>query len=74
MAYLSDITAPVQIDHGTADEEVPLAFSQKLADQLHAKGKTVEFYTYPGSDHNIAQGFSLAIGRSVAFFDKYLKS
>jgi dipeptidyl aminopeptidase/acylaminoacyl peptidase len=73
MAYLSDITAPIQIDHGTADEEVPLIFSQKLFDQLKAKGKTAEFYTYPGSDHNIAQGFSLAMSRSVAFFDRYLK-
>jgi dipeptidyl aminopeptidase/acylaminoacyl peptidase len=73
MAYLGDITAPIQIDHGTADVEVPLAFSQKLADQLRAKGKLVEFYTYPGSDHNIAQGFSLAMARSVAFFNRYLK-
>jgi dipeptidyl aminopeptidase/acylaminoacyl peptidase len=73
MAYLSDITAPIQIDHGTSDIEVPLAFSQKLASQLQSKGKSVEFYTYPGSDHNIAQGFSLAMARSVAFFDHYLK-
>ena len=73
MAYLGDVMAPVQIDHGTADVEVPLAFSQKLADQLRSKGKMVEFYTYPGSDHNIAQGFSLAMARSVAFFNHYLK-
>lgn len=73
MAYLGDITAPIQVDHGTGDIEVPLAFSQKLVDQLRAKGKTVEFYTYPGSDHNIAQGFSLAMARSVAFFNRYLK-
>jgi uncharacterized protein len=73
MAYLPDITAPIQIDHGTADVEVPLAFSQKLATQLQNDGKTVQFYTYPGSDHNIAQGFSLAMARSVAFFNQYLK-
>ena len=73
MAYLSDITAPIQIHHGTADTEVPLAFSQKLATQLQHEGKSVEFYTYPGSDHNIAQGFSLAMARSVAFFNQYLK-
>jgi uncharacterized protein len=73
MAYLADITAPIQIDHGTADIEVPLAFSQKLAAQLQTDGKSVELYTYPGSDHNIAQGFSLAMARSVTFFDRYLK-
>jgi uncharacterized protein len=74
MGYLSDITAPIQVHHGTADAEVPLAFSQKLTQQLRAAGKGVELYTYPGADHNIAQGFSLAIARSVAYFDRVLKA
>src|ERR1700730_2728344 len=73
MAYLADITAPIQLHHGTADVEVPLAFSQTLATDLQAVAKPVELYTYPGSDHNIAQGFTLAMARSVAFFDRYLK-
>ena len=73
MSYLADITAPIQIDHGTADIEVPLQFSQKLAQQLSADGKNAQLFTYAGSDHNIAQGFSLAMARSVAFFDRYLK-
>ncbi|TME76847.1 MAG: alpha/beta fold hydrolase [Chloroflexi bacterium] len=73
MAYLADITAPIQIHHGTADVEVPLQFSQTLASDLKAAGKPVELYTYAGSDHNIAQGFSQAMARSVAFFDRSLK-
>ena len=73
MSYLADITAPIQVHHGTADVEVPLAFSQKLTQQLRADGKSVELYTYPGADHNIAQGFSLAMARSIAFFDRVLK-
>jgi dipeptidyl aminopeptidase/acylaminoacyl peptidase len=74
MAYLADITAPIQIHHGSADTEVPLQFAQTLASDLHAADKPVELYTYAGSDHNIAQGFTLAMARSVAFFDRYLKS
>ena len=73
MSYLADITAPIQLDHGTADTEVPLQFSQTLARDLQAAGKPVELYSYPGSDHNIAQGFTLAMARSVAFFDRNLK-
>jgi len=73
MAYLADITAPIQLNHGTADTEVPLQFSQTLANDLHAANKPVELYTYAGADHNIAQGFTLAMARSVAFFDRYLK-
>ncbi len=71
--FLSDITAPVQLDVGGSDEEVPVAFSKSLYEKLTAANKTVEYYEYPGSNHNIAQGFSLAMQRSVDFFDKYLK-
>src|SRR5712692_228231 len=73
MAYLADITAPIQLHHGTSDVEVPLQFSQTLAKDLQAAAKPVELYTYAGSDHNIAQGFTLAMARSVAFFDRALK-
>lgn len=71
--YLSDITTPVQLHHGTADDNVPIEFSRHLRDALLASGKTVEEYEYPGSDHNIAQGFPTAMQRTIAFFNKYLK-
>ncbi len=71
--FVSDITAPVQLDVGGADAEVPPDFSSALYNKLIAAGKTAEFYSYPGSDHNISQGFTLAMQRSIAFFDKYLK-
>lgn len=72
--FLSDITAPLQLDVGSADEEVPPMFSEKLRDALKEKGKTVEFYSYPGADHNISgASFNLAMQRSLEFFDKYLK-
>lgn len=71
---LGYISAPVQLHHGLADEEVPFLFSQNLNDALKAVGKTVEFYTYPGADHNISGPFfDLAMQRAVSFFDKYLK-
>ena len=73
-AHLSDITAPIQLHTGGADEEVPVAFSQYLYASLQKLGKVVEYYNYPGGDHNIANpNFTLAMERSIAFFDKYLK-
>lgn len=72
-SYLSDVSAPIQLDVGGSDEEVPVVFSQGLNDRLKAAGKTVEIYTYPGADHNISQDLGLALQRSVNFFDKYLK-
>jgi hypothetical protein len=52
---------------------VQLQFSQTLANDLQGADKPVELYTYVGADNNISQGFTLALTRSVAFFDHYLK-
>ena len=73
MAYLADITAPIQLHHAAGDVEVPIQFSQTLATDLQSAGKTVQLYAYPGDDHNISAHFSQAMARSVAFFDRYLK-
>jgi dipeptidyl aminopeptidase/acylaminoacyl peptidase len=72
-SYLSDISGPIQLHHGTSDESVPVEFSEKLTDQMKSAGKTVELYTYPGDDHNISGNFNTAIQRSIEFFDRYLK-
>lgn len=72
-SYLSEISGPLQLHHGTGDASVPVVFSQKLADQLKASGKEVELYTYPGDDHNLTSNFNTAMKRSIDFFDKYLK-
>lgn len=71
--FLKDISGPVELHHGLADEEVPTVFSESLYNDLKRINKTIELYTYEGADHNLSQGFSLAMQRSVAFFDKYLK-
>ncbi len=72
--YLSDISGPLQLDQGLADEDVPPEFSRSLYDDLKKLGKTVEFYTYSGADHNISgPSFSIAMQHSLDFFDKYLK-
>jgi dipeptidyl aminopeptidase/acylaminoacyl peptidase len=72
--YLSDITTPIQLHTGGNDEEVPVAFSANLQDKLEKIGKTVEYYNYPGGDHNISSpNFEPAMQRSIDFFNKYLK-
>jgi dipeptidyl aminopeptidase/acylaminoacyl peptidase len=72
--YVQDISGPIQLHHGTADESVPLLFSEILHEQLQDAGKTVEFYTYPGDNHNISNSFGEAMTRTIQFFDQYLKS
>ncbi len=72
-SYLADISGPVQLDHSTTDEEVPVTTSQTLYQELKDAGKTVELYTYAGDNHNISGNFALAMKRSIAFFDEYVK-
>jgi dipeptidyl aminopeptidase/acylaminoacyl peptidase len=72
-SYLADLSGPVQIHHGTADTSVPVAFSQTLYEQILQSGLPVEYYEYPQDDHNLSGSFSLAMSRTLEFFDQYLK-
>ncbi len=71
--FLDDIAAPIQLHHAVGDTHVPNAFSEHLAEELRQRGKTVEYYVYDSSDHNLADAFSTAMSRTIAFFDRYLK-
>ena len=71
--FLEDITAPIQIDVGLADNQVPPDFSKGLFYKLKMIGKTAEYYEYPGANHDINQGFDLAMKRTIDFFNRYLK-
>ncbi len=72
-AYLADLSGPIQLHHGTADTSVPLEFSDTLNEEINAVGGTVEYFVYPGDDHNIAANLGTALTRSVVFFDTYVK-
>lgn len=72
-SYLKDLSGPIQLHHGTGDASVPIKFSQDLYQQLLSTGKIVEYYEYEGDDHNLAGYFTLAMTRTLEFFDRYLK-
>jgi dipeptidyl aminopeptidase/acylaminoacyl peptidase len=72
-SYLEDLSGPIQLHHGTADESVPPIFSQLLHEQIQAAGGTSELYEYTGDNHNLSNFFTLAMQRSVAFFDEHVK-
>jgi fermentation-respiration switch protein FrsA (DUF1100 family) len=72
--YLADLSRPIALHHSTTDEMVPLAWAETLDQQLKAASQQPhEFYTYPGDNHNISANFNLAMQRTVAFFDTYVK-
>ncbi len=69
--YYDWISAPVQIHQGTADESVPLKWSQDLAKALKDKGKDVELFVYPGADHNLLGAWDTAVQRDVLWFNTH---
>jgi len=72
-AYVSDLSGPVQLHHGTADTSVPVEFSETLQTQIEAVGKPVELFTYEGDNHNISLNFNTAMERSLQFFNIHVK-
>jgi uncharacterized protein len=72
-SFLADLSGPLQLHHGTADESVPLEFSQILYQELQSAGKIGELYIYDGDNHNLSDYFSQAMTRTILFYDQYLK-
>ena len=71
--FLSFISVPVEIQVGSADEDVPVDFSTSLYTSLQQAGKNVTFKEYSGADHNLAPDTVSAMAETIAFFNKYLK-
>ncbi|MBM3123673.1 MAG: S9 family peptidase [Chloroflexi bacterium] len=72
-SYLADLSGPLQLHHGMEDEDVPVEFSIRLAEQARNAGQSVDLYIYEGDNHNISENFSTAMDRTIRFFDQYLK-
>jgi dipeptidyl aminopeptidase/acylaminoacyl peptidase len=71
--YLSDLSGPIQLHHGSADTSVPVEYSETLQSQMQAVGMPVELYVYQGNNHNISAHFATAMARSIQFFDTHVK-
>jgi len=69
--YYDWIKARLQIHQGGADEAVPQKWSDSLVETLEEKEKKVEYFTYPGEDHNFSQGgWNLIMQRTMQFYKK----
>lgn len=73
-AYLNDISAPVQLYHGTRDKSVPVELSIRLNEELKKLGKEVEYFAYEGDDHNIGNNSGVAFRETIKFFESRLSA
>lgn len=72
--HFSEISSPMELHHGTADNIVPLKFAEYFKAKLEEAGKPVTLHVYEGADHNLSgSAFGAAMAKSVEFFNKHLK-
>lgn len=71
--YLDRIKAPIQLHQGSADDEVPIWWSNALHKNLSDKEIEVEYFTYPGSDHNLRPAWDTVVARNIEFYMKNLQ-
>lgn len=70
--FLEKIAAPLQLHQGTADEAVPVKWNESFVRVLHDKKKDIEYFMYPGADHNLTPGWNTVIARDIEFFRRTL--
>lgn len=69
--YYKWIKAPIQINQGKADQEVPYWLSDTLVSTLKKEDISVDYFTYPDADHNmLPNAWSDAALNTVNFYKK----
>lgn len=71
--FFDRIKTPMMIHHGTADDSVPIEWSDRLDEQLRSLGKNVEYYVYDGQPHEFTSSWGQVMQRTVDFFDRHVK-
>lgn len=70
--YLERINTPIQLHQGTADEAVPVAWSDSFIKTMENLDKAIDYKKHGGADHNLQPSWDNAIQQSLAFYEKYL--
>jgi len=66
--YVGGATAAVQIDEDVADSMVPKLFSDHLSAALQTAGKSVQYLTYPGDDHQFTHNRAAILANMLSFY------
>ncbi len=65
--YFDEITEPVLIHHGTADDQCPIRWTRETARALRAAGVDVTLHIYDGEGHAFGPQFELSMQRTLRF-------
>ena len=70
--YFEKIKAPLQIHQGTADEAVPVLWSNEFVKKLEKLDIDITYYQYVGANHNMVPSWNTVVSRDLSFFKKYI--
>lgn len=70
--YIDRIKAPIQINQGTYDAEVPRVWSDEFVNVLKEKNKEVEYLVYQAADHNMRPSWDEVVINNLNFFNRHL--
>lgn len=72
VSYFDRVAAPIVFHHGTADESVPLEWTEKSVAALQSAGKNTVLHIYPGQPHEFTSDWTTVMQRTVQFFDEHV--
>ncbi len=70
--YFEKIKAPLQIHQGTADEAVPVVWSNEFVKKLEKLDIDITYYQYVGANHNMVPSWNTVVSRDLSFFKKHI--
>lgn len=70
--YLNTIKTSIQLHQGSNDDAVPIDWSNSLSKKLLELEVDLEYFKYSGGDHNMNPFWSIAIQRSLNFYNSHL--
>jgi dipeptidyl aminopeptidase/acylaminoacyl peptidase len=68
--YFERINASLQVHQGSADDAVPINWTNELAEKLDELEKENTYYVYSGADHNMVPVWDTVVARDLNFFNE----
>ncbi len=70
--YFADIKAPLQVQQGTGDEYIEVAWTDEFVSKMKSLDQLVTYYKYTGDNHNLSINWDTVVSRDLEFFRENL--
>ena len=71
--WADELTTPIQLHHGDADNRVHVNQSTALADKLKEAGKTHSLHVWPGDNHALLRNWDAVVEETFQWMERFRK-